>query len=105
MIIQEGDAIGYLEVFLKEDVDRVFEIAIWTENEGVGFFDDGPGYYSVFRVGYWDIENELTAAWAELFCFYDGKNPNRDDPKNPKIFSKTEAITFMQQNYPEYEVI
>ena len=110
MIIANGEAIGWRELVPKDvdyssASDRSFHVVVWTENEDVGFFDQDPGYYCVFRIGYFDYDGDLVAEYAEMFCFYDGKNPHRDDPDNPRIMSKTDAIQYMQAKHPEYEVI
>jgi len=110
MIIANGEAIGWKELRSKdadynEDSDRSFHVVVWTENEDAGFFDEEPGYYSVFRMGYLNYGDEPIAEYAEMFCFYDGKNPRRDDPNNPRLISKSEAVQYMQHKHPEYEVI
>ena len=104
MIIQNGEAIGYRKV-PSSNSEMIFEVAVWAENEDAGFFDQESGYYSVFRMEYWENEGELIAEYAELFCFYDGRDPKGDDPKNPKLLSKNDAIKYMQIKFPEYEVI
>lgn len=109
-VIKNGTPIGWMERSKSEpdysnEVDKTFHLVVYLENEDEGFFDEEPSYYSVFRMGYDDYEGELVAVFADLFCFYDGKNPKKGDPNNPKIWSKAEAIEFMQHRFPEYEVI
>jgi hypothetical protein len=62
-------------------------------------------YYGVFRMGYDEYDGELLAEYAELFCFYDGQDPNRDDSENPRLFTKRETIDFMNREFPEYKEI
>ena len=110
IIVEFGEAIGWRELTSKDsdyirDSDQCFHVVVWTEHEDTGFLEQESGYYSVFRMGYFSYGVELIAEYAELFCFYDGKNSNRDDPKNPKLRSKAEAIQYMQVKHPDNEVI
>ena len=105
LIVANGVAIGWRACVDHHDDSLLYEVAVWSEHEGRGFLDEECGYYCVFRIGYFAIPDEMVAETADLFCFYDGQNPSRDDPNNPRLFSMKEAVSFMRHNFPEYEVI
>lgn len=107
-LIQEGVPIGWKELSrddsdFSDEVTRMFHLALFLRNEDQELMGD-PGLYSVFRVGYDEIEGEWIAAFAELFGFYDGLHRQRDK-NNPQLWSRAEAIQFMKKQFPDYEVI
>lgn len=96
-ITSHGCAIGWKQGGNYEDY-LAYEVVTWTERE-----DSSPGFYAVFRIFYEQNIEPMKPDFAEMFCFYDGLNPKRDDPGNPKLYTRQEALEFMA-NYGYEEI-